>query len=629
MLDHLWLVLAGPALGALVNGLWPPRWRGRAIHGVVACAAVGASFSVAVAQHLALSASGVESVRHAYFTWFRAGPITAEFALRLDPLASVMCLTVTGVAFLIHIYSLGYMADDRAYVRFFAYLNLFTAAMLLLVMASNLALLFVGWEGVGLCSYLLVGFWHERESASRAGFKAFALNRVGDAAFLLGIMWCFRTFRTLEIGEIRAILESGASVAESDVRWITLLLFIGATGKSAQIPLYVWLPDAMEGPTPVSALIHAATMVTAGVYMVVRMSMLYHLGSSSAMLVAWIGGLTAILAASIAVAQNDIKRVLAYSTISQLGYMFLAAGLGAYVAAIFHLVTHAFFKACLFLGAGSVIHATHGEQDILRMGGLRRKMRVTHATFLASTLAIAGIAPFSGFWSKEGILAAAYESHRSLYGIGLAGVLLTAFYMSRLLLLVFAGEPRMRRDVYAGVCESPPSMAAATVALASLAVVGGALGLPGSLNVMNGYLGPLVGGAHGGSHEGFALGLAGLATLVAMGGMAVAGVFFTRRGGQKAFEKALGPLYGALARKYSVDETLQALVVRPASGIARLLGDQVDLRIVDGAAHGIARTVNAVGAGETLTETGRARDYAVGVLLGTLALAAAFILSRL
>ena len=622
-------MLAGPALGALVNGLWPGRLRGRVIHGVLACVASGVAFVVAVLQHIQLATSGQESIRQSYFTWIASGPLSVDFALRLDPLASVMCLTVSGVAFLIHIYSLGYMAHDKAYVRFFCFMNMFTTAMLLLVTAANLPVMFIGWEGVGLCSYLLIGFWHTRDSASRAGFKAFVVNRVGDFGFIIATLWCYKAFGTLDLHDMIARVDHASA---ADIRWITLLFFLAATGKSAQIPLYVWLPDAMEGPTPVSALIHAATMVTAGIYLVVRLNAFYHHPSSAAGVVAWIGALTALLAATIAVGQNDIKRVLAYSTVSQLGYMFLAAGVGAYTAAIFHLVTHAFFKACLFLGAGSVIHACHEEQDILRMGALRHKMAVTHWTFLASTLSIAGIVPLAGFFSKDEILAGAFGADKLLWALGLAGAFLTAFYMLRLLYLTFYGNTRMAPEAHERAHESPPSMGVPLRVLAALAIVGGLLGVPGSWHLLRGYLEPLLPRDGAGEHLSMPVevGLMAISVAVALCGILVAASLFLRRAdGQERLERRLGDVYLALRRKWWIDEVYVALVVGPLSALARACSDWFDPKVIDGTVNGLAATVGALARGQVRSQTGRIRDYAVVILTGALILALCLVLGRL
>ena len=621
-------MLAGPALGALINGLWPSRLRGRVLHGVLACAATGLAFLVALLQHIQLGASGQESIRQSYFTWIASGPLRIDFALRLDPLSSVMCLTVSGVAFLIHVYSLGYMARDKAYVRFFCFLNMFTAAMLLLVTAANLPVMFIGWEGVGLCSYLLIGFWHARDSASRAGFKAFVVNRVGDFGFIVAMLWCYKAFGTLDLHEMAARVGHASA---ADIRWITLLFLLAATGKSAQIPLFVWLPDAMEGPTPVSALIHAATMVTAGVYLVVRLNALYHHPASAAGVVAWIGALTALLAATIAIGQNDMKRVLAYSTVSQLGYMFLAAGVGAYTAAIFHLVTHAFFKACLFLGAGSVMHACHDEQDILRMGALRNKMRVTHWTFLASTMSIAGIVPLAGFFSKDEILAGAFGANKLLWTLGLAGAFLTAFYMLRLLYLTFYGNTRIAPEVYQRAHESPPSMRVPLRVLGTLAIVGGLIGLPGSWHMLRRYLEPVLPVETGGEPPSALLevGLMALSLAVVLCGIWVASALFLRRvDGQRCLERRLGEVYVALRRKWWVDEFYMAFVVGPLSTLARACSDWFDPKVIDGTVNGLAAAVGGLARGQVRSQTGRIRDYAIVILTGAFILALCLVLGR-
>ncbi|HWP35224.1 MAG TPA: NADH-quinone oxidoreductase subunit L, partial [Thermodesulfobacteriota bacterium] len=484
----LWLIPALPLAGFLVNGLLAGRLPKGAV-GVVACGSVGAAFVLAL---LALGdllelPPGARAIEEVAFTWIAAGPFRADFGLLLDPLSATMVLVVTGVGFLIHVYSTAYMADEPGYGRYFAYLNLFTFAMLLLVLANNYLLLFVGWEGVGLCSYLLIGYWYERPAAARAGLKAFIVNRIGDVGFALGVMLVFALFGSLAYSEVlpRAadVLSHGTALA------VALLLFVGAIGKSAQVPLYVWLPDAMEGPTPVSALIHAATMVTAGVYMVARSSPIYVLAPEAMAAVAVVGAVTALFAASIGLAQTDIKRVLAYSTVSQLGYMFLAAGVGAFAAAIFHLVTHAFFKALLFLGAGSVIHALGGEQDLRKMGGLRPQLPLTYATVLIGTLAIAGFPPLAGFFSKDAILAAAFGAGplgRALWAVGLVTAGLTAFYMFRLLFLAFHGRPRPSPEALAHLHEAPAPMAVPLVALAVGSALAGFLGVPHALGGSDG-----------------------------------------------------------------------------------------------------------------------------------------------
>jgi len=481
--EYLWLIPAFPLAGVLVNGLIGHRLP-RIVCGAVACLAVLGSAVVSVMgllHLLRLPAGEAREIHQTLFPWIGAGSFQTSVSLMLDPLSAVMACVVTVVGFLIHVYSTGYMARDPRYHRYFTYLNLFTFAMLVLVLADNFLLMFVGWEGVGLCSYLLIGFWFQRPSAAAAGKKAFLVNRVGDFGFLLGMLFIFAVFGSLDYRVVfeRVAAEPGAITATLTA--ICLLLFVGATGKSAQIPLYVWLPDAMEGPTPVSALIHAATMVTAGVYMVARCSILFVNAPAALLVVAVIGALTAFFAATIGLVQNDIKRVLAYSTVSQLGYMFLACGVGAFAAAIFHLMTHAFFKALLFLGAGSVIHGMHEEQDIRKMGGLMKWMPITGFTFWIGTLAIAGIPPLSGFFSKDEIIwysLAGPLGHWAFWGAGVVTAVLTAFYMARLTFKTFHGQPRMPEDLRSRIHESPLSMTAVLTVLALGAVFAGLVNIP-------------------------------------------------------------------------------------------------------------------------------------------------------
>ncbi|HSL91173.1 MAG TPA: NADH-quinone oxidoreductase subunit L, partial [Candidatus Limnocylindrales bacterium] len=495
ILDYLWLVPGLPLLGVILNGAIalfserplllaeaapggeghghgdphggpPPPASYRKLVAFLGPAVVGAAFAVSVLAVLALAArpSNDRLFIQVLFPWIQAGGFSAPAALQLDPLSSVMILVVTGVGFLIHVYSVGYMSHEKAFARYFVYLNLFTFAMLVLVLGSNYLLMFVGWEGVGLCSYLLIGYWYEKKSASDAGKKAFIVNRIGDFGFMLGMFLLFWTFGSVSYTEVFAripALTADGTLTAGIATAITLLFFLGAVGKSAQIPLYVWLPDAMEGPTPVSALIHAATMVTAGVYMVARSNALYLLSPVSMGVVAAVGAATAIFSATIGITQNDIKRVLAYSTVSQLGYMFLACGVGAFTAGIFHLMTHAFFKALLFLGSGSVIHALSGEQDMRRMGGLKKHLPITFTTMFVATLAIAGIPGLSGFFSKDEILWQSFSSpygHVGLWAVATVAAGVTAFYMFRLVFLTFFGDSRMNPQVEKHVHESPYSM---------------------------------------------------------------------------------------------------------------------------------------------------------------------------
>ena len=468
-----WLVPALPLLGFLITGMGYKRLKHNQA-GIIASTLVALSFLVSVALYFVLQSAGKDSATVTLFNWMAIGNMNIPFALLIDHLSLTMMLIITGVGALIHIYSIGYMHGDDRVNSFFAQMNLFTFSMLLLVMGANYLVLFIGWEGVGLCSYLLIGFWFKNPAFNYAARKAFVMNRIGDLGFILGIILLFFTFKSVTFSDVfsqAAMLQPGAPM----ITLITLFLLIGAVGKSAQIPLFTWLPDAMAGPTPVSALIHAATMVTAGIYMIARSSILYNLAPITLNIIIVIGLATALMAAIIGLKQNDIKKVLAYSTVSQLGYMFIALGLGAYSTAVFHVTTHAFFKALLFLGAGSVIHAMGGEQDIRKMGGLRKKMPLTYFTFLAATLAISGIPPFSGFFSKDLILSKAFEQNMIVYVLALGGALITCFYMFRLLYLVFFGEQRLAG---AHPHESPGVMTIPLVILSVLSVFGGFLDIP-------------------------------------------------------------------------------------------------------------------------------------------------------
>src|SRR5262245_42800273 len=489
LFSTLWLIPVLPLLGATINGILGKRLPKNIIT-AVGVGTVGISFIIALREFVAMLGTSVLLINRDYFTWIQAGRFQAQFGFMLDHLSGFMILIVTGVGFLIHLYSAGYMAHEQGFYRYFAYLNLFVFFMLTLVLANNYLLMFVGWEGVGLSSYLLIGFWFTRKSAADAGKKAFIVNRIGDFGFLLGIMLIYWTFDRIDFAGVFRRLQDTTSFSPEPLgtvgvlTTIGLLLFVGAVGKSAQFPLYVWLPDAMEGPTPVSALIHAATMVTAGVYMVSRSSAIYNHAPGALLVVAAVGAFTAIFAASIGLVQTDIKRVLAYSTVSQLGYMFLACGAGAYAAGMFHLMTHAFFKALLFLAAGSVIHGMGGLQDIRKMGGLRRQMPWTYRTFLIGTIAIAGIPPFAGFFSKDAILSSAWNYMpygRLLWFFGVTAASLTSFYMFRLLILTFYGEQRYSEHDVHHVHESPWSMLLPLIVLAVFSVFAGFVGVPAAL----------------------------------------------------------------------------------------------------------------------------------------------------
>ena len=550
------------------------------------------------------------------FDWIQVGEFSVAFDLLIDPLSALMLLVVTGVGTLIHIYSIGYMHGDPRYPRFFAYLNLFAASMLLLVLANNVLLMYVGWEGVGLCSYLLIGFWFEKHSASNAAKKAFLVNRIGDFAFLLGIFLLSSTVGALTLGQIN---DAAGAIGAGTATTISLLLFAGATGKSAQIPLYIWLPDAMEGPTPVSALIHAATMVTAGVYMVARLSPVFEAGDAL-VVVGWVGALTALWAALMAATEYDIKRVLAYSTVSQLGYMFLAHGVQAYSAGIFHLITHAFFKALMFLGAGAVMHALAGETDMRKMGGLRKVMPITGWTFMAGWLAISGIVPLSGFFSKDAILASAWaEGQYALWAIGVITALLTAFYMSRMYFRVFEGKLRVPEGVH--VHDVPWTMAAALIPLAILAVVGGVINLPGALT-LEVFLEPVVGESH--VPEGLTPWiLAGVALLVAASGISIArSLYMTRASNVRraALIHTLGPLVPLARNKFYVDEIYGRAIVMPGKWLATFASEVVDARVIDGLLTGIGKVTAGFSEGFRRVQTGYVRNYALVFLFGAVAL---------
>ncbi len=615
MRNLLWLIPILPFLGALLNGFLLRHRIGKKGVAWIACGVVGVA---AVLGLLAIAdvflngpapAHGARSFEQDVYVWVPSGPLataadgmkdfTVSMGFLLDPLSAVMLFVVTFVGFWIHVYSVGYMAHEDGFQRYFTYLNLFMGAMLLLVLGNNYLVMFVGWEGVGLCSYLLIGFYYKEEFPPFAGRKAFITNRIGDFGFVLGLFALVATFGTLKYSELfpriaekPELLTGPGHLGLTLAGFIALCLFIGAMGKSAQIPLYVWLPDAMAGPTPVSALIHAATMVTAGVYMVVRSNVIYQLAPSIGMFVAVIGALTAIFAATIGLAQNDIKKVLAYSTVSQLGYMFLAAGLGAYTAAIFHLMTHAFFKALLFLGSGSVIHAMGGEQDMRKMGGLKKHMPATYWTFVIGSMAIAGVPGLAGFFSKDEILhAAAAGGHWTLYIIGLITALLTAFYMFRVVNLTFHGTFRGTHEQEHHLHESPPSMTVPLWVLAAGAVVSGFVGLPvEKWNVFRRFLHPVVYAVTGhttAEHEAsviFNVILIAIAVAIALAGI---GLAFRLYGGARglaadeAWERRTPAVRLLLANKYYVDELYDATVVRGTWGLARSLF-RFDAGFIDG-----------------------------------------------
>jgi NADH-quinone oxidoreductase subunit L len=574
MVEIIWLVPLFPLAGALLM-LFAGKRLPKAGIDVICVGSVVLSFLTSVAAVLQNGGGATEVV---LFEWLPL--LKADWAYLLDPLSSVMILVVTGIGALIHLYSTGYMAGDGGYYRFFGYLNLFVFFMLTLVLANNYALLFVGWEGVGLCSYLLIGFYFQKKSAGDAGKKAFIVNRIGDWFFLIGILLVWTQVGSVQFTQVTQQAGRFAAQDFGGLTIATICLFIGAAGKSAQFPLHVWLPDAMEGPTPVSALIHAATMVTAGVYMVARSAAIFHLAPITLEWIAIVGAFTAILAASIALVQNDIKRVLAYSTVSQLGFMFVALGVGAYWVAVFHLFTHAFFKALLFLGSGSVIHGTHGEQDMRRMGGLKKYMPVTHATMLAGSLAIAGVPGLAGFFSKEEILTSAFLSARGVYAVGLMTAAMTAFYMFRLMRMTFYGEARFdHHQVHPH--ESPWSMALPLVVLAAGSVLAGWLnaGMAG-IHVFSGYLEPVFP-----AHEAHQVGSGVLAGLLAAALAAAAiGIFVAL----KTNFEIKGALQRVLYNKWYIDEIYDFLFVNGLAKKGGLLLGGFDRDVVDGAVNGAA-----------------------------------------
>jgi len=632
ILRYLWIIPALPLAGAALNGLFGRHWPKRAVD-AVGLGATGLAFAATLEliREFARLRPGQVPWIESYFTWIAAGSFRAGFDLQVDQLTIVMLLVVTGVGWLIHIYSTGYMAHQGGYYRFFACMNLFMFFMLTLVMAANFVLLFVGWEGVGLCSYLLIGFYFLRKSAADAGKKAFIVNRIGDFGFMLAIFLTFRTFGSVEFTTVFRTAANMPTEAPGQLGVLTsicLLLLAGAVGKSAQLPLYVWLPDAMEGPTPVSALIHAATMVTAGVYMVARSHILYMHAPLAMSAVATIGALTALYAATIGLVQTDIKKVLAYSTISQLGYMFLACGVGAFAAGIFHLMTHAFFKALLFLAAGSAIHALGGEQDMRRMGGLRHKIPWTYWTMLIGTLSISGAPLFAGFFSKDKIL---FETAVSPYGgkmlwlIALIAALLTAFYMFRLVFLSFHGTPRFDEQE-THVHESPRNMLVPLAVLAALSVGGGWMAAPallGGTNHFEKFLAPVFGAelrqtadTHAGPEQ--ELLLTSIAIGVALAGFFVAWWFYIHRPQtpERLAESFHAP-YQLLLNKYYVDELYNWLIVRPTVWISTFfLWRVVDEGAVDGSVNGLAHVARRLGERVRQVQSGNTRSYAAWVVVG-------------
>ena len=643
LLDLVWVIPTLPALGAVLLLLFGKRM-GEPKAGYFATGMMAMSFVASIGAFGALQSLPGEERQHVYnwFSWFAGtGDFRVSFGFLADPLSITMILFVTGIATLIHLYAIGYMHGDPRFSRFFAYLNLFAASMLILVLGSSFLMTFMGWEGVGLCSYLLISFWFERNSAAVAGKKAFVTNRVGDFGFMLAMFLIFSELGSLDYA---TALPAAPGLSQGTLTAIALLLFVGAMGKSAQVPLHIWLPDAMEGPTPVSALIHAATMVTAGVFLVSRSHVFFDLGGSANDVVAWVGAITALGAATVALRQNDIKRVLAYSTLSQLGYMFLAVGVGSYGAALFHMVTHAFFKALLFLGAGSVIHGMHHEQDMRRMGALRKVMPITGATFIVGWLAIAGVPPFAGFWSKDEILAKAWFSDitggKALWAIGIVSALLTAFYMTRQVWMVFYGEARWNATLPEDADrehgdehvhephESPTTMTFPLVVLCGLSIVGGFLSLPftdPNLEFLIHWLEPSLEGAGHIEATSFMTGL-GL-SIVAIG-IGIAGIMLGRAVYRRGLpddlvdpmETRLGGFGKVLENAYYFDAGVAKVVSGPLTWFANFLAEGVDRKVIDGAVNGTGRVFKELGGGLRRVQTGRVRNYALGIMLGVVLL---------
>ena len=613
-----WLVLALPLLGFLITGMGYRRLKHNKA-GIIASTMVVLSFLVSAALYFVLQSAGKDSATVTLFNWMAIGNMNIPFALLIDHLSLTMMLIITGVGALIHIYSIGYMHGDDRVNSFFAQMNLFTFSMLLLVMGANYLVLFIGWEGVGLCSYLLIGFWFKNPAFNYAARKAFVMNRIGDLGFILGIILLFFTFKSVTFSEVfsqAATLQTGAPV----ITLITLFLLIGAVGKSAQIPLFTWLPDAMAGPTPVSALIHAATMVTAGIYMIARSSILYNLAPITLNIIIVIGLATALMAAIIGLKQNDIKKVLAYSTVSQLGYMFIALGLGAYSTAVFHVTTHAFFKALLFLGAGSVIHAMGGEQDIRKMGGLRKKMPLTYFTFLAATLAISGIPPFSGFFSKDLILSKAFEQNMIVYVLALGGALITCFYMFRLLYLVFFGEQRLAG---AHPHESPGVMTIPLVILSVLSVFGGFLDIPSLFGGDSNFTHFLQTAVFSKVSEKMALsteiGLI-LIPLILLGIVIwFAYQTFVKKGLVPAGDEKPMPSFGRLVyNKFYIDEIYATLFEKPFGYLSDFFFNKVENTVLDPVVDGVGTATSRLGTLVRRLQPGNMSFYLFAMVAGIL-----------
>ncbi|MDB5221668.1 MAG: NADH-quinone oxidoreductase subunit [Chitinophagaceae bacterium] len=629
--DLVYLIPLLPLIGFLINGL-ARNVLSRSLVSIIGSGVILLSFLLSVVVFLTVRHEGFVPQIISYFDFINVGKIKVSFAFQVDQLSSLFLLIITGVGFLIHVYSTSYMKEESSphFARYFSYLNLFVFSMLLLVLGANYVIMFIGWEGVGLCSYLLIGYWFKNTSYNNAAKKAFIMNRIGDLGFLLGIFWMINAFGSVSFHDLfndeNGIITSISGLNSHTMVGITLLLFVGAIGKSAQIPLYTWLPDAMAGPTPVSALIHAATMVTAGIYMIARSNVMYTLAPTTMTVVAIVGLATAIFAATIALKQNDIKKVLAYSTVSQLGYMFLGLGVGAYTGAVFHVMTHAFFKALLFLGAGSVIHAMGGEQDIRKMGGLSKHMRITYITFFIGCIAIAGIPPFSGFFSKDEILAGAFANNPVLYVIGLGGALLTAFYMFRLLAMTFMGKFRGTEEQLHHVHESPSAITIPLIILAFLSIVGGLVGVPEYL--MNGghrlaeFLNPIF------SHSNAILAtheiphqtewiLTGVSTILIL----IVSVWAWKKYKNYQTETAEETGFAkVLQNKWYVDEVYDAIIVKPLKSLSLFLNNVIEKSGIDGLVNGVGRGINYGSRQVRLLQNGQVGAYILMMVIGTIVL---------
>lgn len=622
IIDLVWLVPLIPLLGFVINGLGRNTLSKNLI-GFIGSSVIFLSFVLSVAIFLALGSDASKSHEVFLFDWISAGQLHIPLSFLVDPLSSLMLLIITGVGFLIHVYSAGYMHDDDGFGKFFSYLNLFIFFMLLLVLGSNYIVMFIGWEGVGLCSYLLIGFWYTNSNYASAAKKAFVMNRIGDLGFLIGVFLIFTTFGSVEFSKIfpqAANLMPG----HSSMVLIALCLFIGACGKSAQIPLFTWLPDAMAGPTPVSALIHAATMVTAGVYMIARSNVIFDLAPVIQQLIAIVGLATALLGALIALTQTDIKKVLAYSTVSQLGYMFLGLGVGAYDGAFFHVITHAFFKALLFLGAGSVIHAMHHEQDMRHMGGLKKKLPVTFITMLIGTLAIAGLPPFSGFFSKDEILAHVYEHNKIMWVIGVFTAFLTAFYMFRMLFLTFYGNYRGSHHAEEKIHESPKSMTIPLIVLAVLSAIGGIIGIPESLgghHWLSAWLSPVILHHPDAADHNTEYMLMGITIVGVLVSIFFAYSKYVSKSHVPVPDEAQRPALSNLSyNKFYIDELYDAVIRKPLDAFSTFFYKVLDTKVIDGIVNGLGWSTNEASKGLRLVQSGNVGFYILMMVVGIISM---------